>query len=183
MMSENLKCDIFDGAAGTGVGGRILDTLKRQGYHTSANTVDGMDLMLQGSGRDNNPVWDVPVRDPTQIDQYSSVGSNMLDLVKSINGIGLNDDGIFANTWSASTSKALFEYEKSLEYADLFELPEYDMDYPTSLDKTYMRFRSLARYIKMRDVRKVNREVFYIQHDGFDSHSETVEEVNLLLSE
>ena len=35
MRSESLKCDINDESPGTGVGGRMLDALKRQGYQTS----------------------------------------------------------------------------------------------------------------------------------------------------
>jgi len=166
MMSENFKCDINDEAAGTGIGGRILDVLRRQGYHTSANVVDANENLLKGSSLDNNPVWSVPLRDPTELDRYSSVGSNMFDLVKSLNGVGSDDDGFLGNTWSTMTSKALFEYEKSLEHAELFDSAEFDMShYPArDNDKLHNRFRSLAQYMKMRGVRKVNREVFMIQH-------------------
>lgn len=166
MMSENQKCDINDNAAGTGVGGRILDMLARQGYHTSSNSVDAGTNFLKGYALDNNPVWSVPVRDTTVLDKYSSVGSNMLDLVKNLNSIGLDDDGFLGSTWSTMTSKALFEYEKSLEYQALFESPEFSMDhYPFLTDnKLHNRFRAMAQYMKMRGVRKVNREVFIIQH-------------------
>ena len=166
MMVENLKCDINDEAAGTGIGGRILDMLRRQGYHTSANMVDASDILLKGSSLDNNPVWSVPLRDPTELDKYSSVGPNMLDLVKSLNGVGSEDDGFLGNTWSYMTSKALFEYQKSLEYAELFDSQEFDMSHyrVDPYDKLHNRFRALAQYMKMRDVRKVNREVFMIQH-------------------
>ena len=37
--------------------------------------------------------------------------------------------------------------------------------------------------LKMRSVRKVNREVFMIQQNGFDSHSESPAEVNSMFSE
>ena len=165
MMVENLKCDINNEAAGTGVGGRILDMLRRQGYHTSANAVDSGDTLLKGSSYDNNPMWSVPLRDPTELDRYSSVGPNMLDLVKKLNGAGSDDDGFLGATWSGMTSKALFEYQKSLEYAELFDSKEYDMShYPEIKDNIiHNRFRALAQYVKMRDVRKVNREVFMIQ--------------------
>ena len=68
--------------------------------------VDAGEKMLKGSSVDNNPVWSVPIRDPVEIDKYSSVGNGMLDLVKRINGIGSDDDGFLGGTWATMTSKA-----------------------------------------------------------------------------
>ena len=180
MRAENEKCDINDKAPGTGVGGRILDMLRRQGYHTSgkfvsidssfrvslnysnsifntscflaftANTVDTGGGFLKGSSYDNNPVWAVPLKDPVELDRYSSVGPTMLDLVKDLNGVGSEDDGFLGATWSVKTSKALFEYQKSLEYAELFDSPEFDMGhYPESSSGLHNDFRAMAQYMKV----------------------------------
>ncbi len=49
MSRENEMMDVFQTNAGTGVGGRILDILKRNGYQTSANAVDGRgERMMKG---------------------------------------------------------------------------------------------------------------------------------------
>ncbi len=57
MSRENEAVDPFQNNAGTGVGGRILDILKRNGYHTSANSVDGARLMVKGDTYYGNVSW------------------------------------------------------------------------------------------------------------------------------
>ena len=111
----------------------------------------GGNQLLYGSSLDNNPVWQVPLKDPAELDKYSSVGPSMLDLVKDLNGVGALDDGFLGATWSVTTSKSLFEYQKSLEYAELFDSPEFDMGhYPASSSNgLHNNFRAMAQYMKV----------------------------------
>ena len=180
MQLENHKVNPGDRInAGSGVGGRLLDILRRKGFHTSGNTIDSGSSMVKGTSFDNNPVWNVQLKDPEVIDKYSTVGSGMLGLVKSLNGIGTDDDSLFSETWSSKSSQALFEYEQGLEFAELMKLPEYSMrHYRETESNVNNKFRATAQYMKMRSVRKVNRDVFFVRHDGFDSHSEKKGEVN-----
>ena len=137
--------------------------------------------MLKGSATDNNPVWGVPLNEPQTLDKYSSTdGNNMLNIVKTLNGISRADDGQLDQTWSVLTSKFLFEYKKSLEYAALSESPEFDMRHWSSSNMGTLekQFRAMTQYNKMRTVRKVNREFFVIRHNGFDMHSESQEDMN-----
>eukprot|EP00957_Ditylum_brightwellii_P104792 7987643-Ditylum_brightwellii.AAC.2 len=181
MSAECYKVDTQKKIAGTGVGGRLLDMLRRQGFHTSANSL-GPDGMVKGTALDNNPVWTIPVKDPQVFDRYSSVGPSMINLIKSLNGVGTEDDSLLGETWSSKSSQALFEYEKSMEFAELFDTPDFNMDHYKVEKGVNERFRATAQYMKMRTLRKVNREVFIIPHEGFDSHSEQKADVNTLFS-
>ena len=44
MSREQMALDPHDMNSGTGVGGRMLDMLKKNGYQTSGNTIDGTSL-------------------------------------------------------------------------------------------------------------------------------------------
>ena len=106
VQAENKKCDINDKGPRTDVGGRILDVLRRQEYHNSgkfvsidpsfrlslnysdaifntscfldftSNTVDTGRGFLKGSSYHNNQVWAVRLKDPVELDRYSSFGPN-----------------------------------------------------------------------------------------------------------
>ena len=64
----------------------------------TANMVDTGGGFLEGSSYDNNPVWAVPLNDPVYLDRYYSVVPTMLDLVKELNGVGFDDDGLLGAT-------------------------------------------------------------------------------------
>jgi len=103
-----MALDPHDMNSGTGVGGRMLDMLKKNGYQTSGNTIDGTSLFNIGDSYYGNPTSTVATGDLELIDEHSTLESNnMLNLVKQLNGIGESGNSMFGETWSDRLSKSL----------------------------------------------------------------------------
>uniref|UniRef100_A0A6V2KAH0 DUF1501 domain-containing protein n=1 Tax=Ditylum brightwellii TaxID=49249 RepID=A0A6V2KAH0_9STRA len=175
MQRETYEVDTRGIMHGSGVGGRILDVLNRHGHQTSANAVEGRDTLVKGSPNDNNPVWTVSERSPGIIDQISSLPDGaMLDLVKQLNGEGEPENSLYGETWSAKLSQSLFQYEESHRMQTELEGLNFTLtSFPESPEGTLdQRFKSLAEYMSTRHLRKVDREVFVLSHEGYDMHRE-----------
>lgn len=153
----------------------MLDVLKSQGYHTSANMIDGTFKFVKGHSKYSNPTWRVSTFPVKEMDPYSSVGSsdNMMDIIRELNGESDTDNSLFAETLSSQMSQAVFEYEYGLLLQEAIESGQIDMTgYPTEGPDINKRFRSLAQFMKMRQNRKVDRDVFIVTQEGYDHHSE-----------
>ena len=83
MVHEFYRGDPFDVNANTGVLGRMLDKLKLNGYHTSANARGAGGGLLVGDQQYQNPVYGVSTsapqpmnQNPTLVDIYEVVKEN-----------------------------------------------------------------------------------------------------------
>ena len=178
MRNANSRIDGNNDSPGTGLGGRLLDILRRQGFHTSANEVDGKSIFNQGSSYDNNPSWDIALDPIYEMDQRSTIGPEMFDIVKALNGNGKTGNSLYGETFSARTAQTIFEYEFNLEMKELMDSGELDMDHYPYGSELNNKFRATAQYMKSRHERKVNREVYVVRESGFDHHSEGVKVTN-----
>ena len=95
---------------GTGVMGRMLDTLNNQGLQTSANNVNSGMTMLSGDPTYSNPVFTVSTKDPAVLNQKPTI-DNLMEDVKVLNGVGLQDNSLLSEQWSSRVASALFEHE------------------------------------------------------------------------
>ena len=159
MTREQLALDPHDCNPGTRVGGRMLDMLRKNGYQTSGNTVDGNSHLMAGDSYYGNPAATVSSGGAKQIDEISSLNRNeMLNLVKEINGEGLPGNSMFGETWSERLSKALFEYDTSIEIDKAMKNGEFNLDgYKTARDGVQQQLKSVAMYMKLRHMRNVDR--------------------------
>lgn len=161
--------------AGTGVFGRMLDKLKLKGYHTSANSVVGGEGALTGDQYYSNPVNLLSLT--TEIAELNKIPSidNLVDLVKELNGVGEKDNNYLAETFSDRVAMAFAEHEANAEIASnpLFNLPIVgDSGYGGSTkDDLNMNFWAVARHMKSRAYRKVNRDVYFVTQRGYDLHA------------
>ena len=74
----------------------------------------------------------------------------ILGLVKDLNVVGYDNYGVLGATWSVTSSKALFDYQKLPEYAELSDIPEFDMGHcPASSSGLRNNFRAMAQYMKV----------------------------------
>lgn len=170
MQHEFYRCDPYDENPGTGVFGRMLDKLNVRGYHTSANSISGGgELMLTGDQAYNNPVFGIGLNPPSPLDKTPTV-ENLYNTVKEINGIGEAGNSFLSDTWSSRLSTALFEHDQLRELAGMteFSIDDYVVDTGEPLT---MQLRKVAEFIKSRNHRKVNRDVFVVPHQGYDLHS------------
>ena len=174
MSREQMALDPHDMNSGTGVGGRMLDMLKKNGYQTSGNTIDGTSLLNIGDSYYGNPTSTVATGDLELIDEHSTLESNnMLNLVKQLNGIGESGNSMFGETWSDRLSKSLSEYETAIEIDKAIKSGEFNMDgYRNRNGVPGMQLRAAAQYMKSRNLRKVDREVYVVHQDGYDMHGD-----------
>ena len=173
MTREQMALDPHDKNAGTGVGGRMLDMLKKNGYQTSGNTVDGSVLLNVGDTYYSNPVTTVATGDVAVIDEISTVGTKkMLNWMKQLNGQSSDRNyTMLGETWSDRLSRSLFEYETALDIDAAIKSGEFEMNGYKVLDEQIeMEFRAAAQFIKSRSLRKVDREVYFVRQPGFDMH-------------
>jgi uncharacterized protein (DUF1800 family)/uncharacterized protein (DUF1501 family) len=172
MMKEQFALDPHDVNSGTGVGGRMLDILKRNGHQTSGNTVDGSVLLNIGDSYYSNPVTTIATGDVKILDEFSSLGPNeMLNLVKQLNGGGKKGNSMLGETWSERLSASLFEYQTSLDIDEAIKSGVFSMSgYGKADKKPASELRAAAQYMKSRSLRKVDREVFLVRQEGYDMH-------------
>lgn len=161
-----MALDPLNKNTGTGVGGRILDILKRNGYQTSGNTVDGHALLNTGDTYYGNKESNINTGKVSLLDEISTLGPDMLDIVKQLNGIGKSGNNMLGETWSELLSRSLFEYETDLEIKAAIENGDFNMDGYPDYGSISGQFRATAQYMKARHLRKVDREVFFVHQSG-----------------
>lgn len=117
MHQHAMKVDYKSIKAGSGVGGRMLDMLRANGYQTSPSTVNGLSLMNIGDTYYSNPSWTISNGGGDKfVDMYSSLpGLEMLHKISGMNGHSLEGNSVYGETWSSSVAQALFEYQQQLE--------------------------------------------------------------------
>lgn len=171
MTREQLALDPHDVNPGTGVGGRLLDVLKRNGYQTSGNTVDGSSLLNVGDSYYSNPTSTISAGGISLIDTVSSLPPNeMMNLVKQLNGDGDDSNSLLGDTWSQRLSQSLHEYETALEIDEAIQSGVFNMNGYPNKDALDKQFLSVAQYMKSRHMRKVDREVYVVGQGSYDMH-------------
>jgi uncharacterized protein (DUF1501 family) len=171
MQNENYKVDPLKEKSGSGVAGRILDMLRKQGYQTSANGVDTKSIFVKGDSYYNNPTWTVSSGTPSQVDKYSSLGpGQMLNLIRKMNGVGESDNSVYGETWSVTLAQSLFELDEQMKLYEAMKSGEFNMDGYPGTSGLNSDFKSVAQYIKSRHLRNVDREAFFIKHGSYDMH-------------
>jgi len=171
MQKEAQSVDPSKKKAGTGVGGRLMDILKRNGYQTATNTVNGNALLNKGDSFYNNPSWTVSTRKFAALDDRSSVGSEMLEIIKELNGVANSDTSKFGETWSSRLAQSLFEYDMAKEVDRAVQSGAFDMsNYGDATTSIAIELKAVAQHMKSRHMRKVDREVYFVDQHGFDDH-------------
>lgn len=172
MTKHALMVDIKSLKAGSGVGGRMLDMLKKHGYQTSPATVDGLSLINIGDQQYGNPYWTISPGGGKIVDIYSSLpGTEMLNKIAAINGNSLQGNSIFGETWSATVAQALHEYETQKELDSAMESGDFNMNSYRNCGGVCGQLRAVAGYIKGRSLRKVDREFFFVKdNESYDMH-------------
>jgi hypothetical protein len=152
----------------------MLDKLRLKGYHTSASSVTGGETALTGDQYYNNPVNSVSVKDPSQLNKIPSI-ENLVDLVKELNGDGETDNNYLSETFSGRVASAFSEHESNTEISSnpLFHLPFDGADGygGKATADLNVGFWAVARHMKSRVYRKVNRDIYFVSQRGYDLHA------------
>lgn len=124
--------------------------------------------MLTGDQQYNNPVTGVSTKAPSALNQNPTI-ENIYDHVKVLNGVGKVDGSVMSEIWSSSVAVALAEQEQMELIASMpeFDINNYGEDEAGGLTG---RFRAVLEFMKSRNFRKVNREVYVVKQEGYDHH-------------
>jgi hypothetical protein len=144
----------------------MLDMLKKNGFHTSANKAGAGGKMLTGDQQYNNPVWSVGGT-PRQLDHNPTI-DGLFEILKTLNGVGDVSNGVMSETWSSSFAASVFENE---QLQSMSELPGTNNENYSGGKGLSSQFKAVAEFMKSSVYRKVNREVYIVKQRGsYDGH-------------
>jgi uncharacterized protein (DUF1501 family) len=157
--------DIFDTQAGRGVLGRMVDILTKNGMKTSSMSVSGIASALVSK---LNPLF---VLDPYNYEKVNPIpwAEDILGQIKVLNNANKLGSSLFGDAWSSLLVQALGE-NKLL----------YDAITSTSLAAEFpdtwlaQELEVVAKMIKTKNIRGSDRDIFYVDIGGFDTHSDMI---------
>lgn len=169
---EVQRLDILEELSGTGVGGRLLDVLKSKGFSTNALSTSGIEPALSSAF---SPLLVVPSVDgfekidPMSFDRISdtTIHNQYTSRIRDLNSATNIGSSLFSETYSSLLQKSLDD--NNLLY-DALKSVTLNTTFPD--ESTAEGFDTISRLIKTRNVRGVDRDVFYVDQGGFDMHSE-----------
>ena len=161
--NEVANVDIFDEQAGRGLMGRMADILKDQGYSPGTTSVEGTSSTLFS---DSSPLL---VFSPESFEEFNPIpwAQDLKTKAKRLNKTTKLGSGLLGETWANTLFQALDDNELLFEALSSVELS-------TSFPDTKLgdQFESIATLIKTRDARGTDRDIFYADLRGFDSHAD-----------
>jgi len=186
MQKEAQTIDPLKRNPGTGVGGRLMDMLKKNGYKTAANTVRGRSTLNKGDPKYGNPSWSISSAPFADFDPKSTIGEEVISIVKELNGVTDSDTSIYGETWSQGVHQMLFEHEEEKRIATALATANLDMtNYGATNSRVAGYLKAVAKTMKSRHLRKVNRDIYYLHQRSprnFDDHFRDNLAANLQLS-
>jgi len=176
MQAEIKRLDPYNSARQTGFLGRLSDALKSSGYKTRAVAIDASTEALVGKV-DVAEIFTVDQDGATPFNEEESV-SGMTDLIKELNGDAVETSNLYGETWSSNLIEAIY---KTDVVNDVLSTNDVTVNFPNTGIGNDLAL--VARLIKARTDMKVERDFFYIEMGGFDTHSDVEERLDLLFSE
>lgn len=171
MQQEAKRVDPFKDAKGTGIMGRITDALTNKGISTGSLAIDGTSIALVGYPGVSSPVsiigqGGVNEFDPRPKNGDSLSQDSLIKGIENLNNATELDSGMFAETWSSLLLDSLRQNQKLYDTLQAVELS-------TTFPKNSLgrKLETVAKLIQTHKVRGTNRDVFYLQIGGFDTHS------------
>jgi len=165
MRAETRKMDIANDFRGTGYGGRVANSLSKQGIPTDSFSIDDQEIFNIGQpgGRSS---YTVSRRGLAAFNENPSI-SNMTNIIKDLNGGTTSDSGYFAETHAMKLVDSLTKHNRLK--AALDSKAASAVKYPNS--KTGERFQIVSQLMQTASIRGVKRDIFHIE-DGntYDTH-------------
>ncbi len=172
MQQELKRVDPFDTTAGTGVMGRIRDALTKKGINSGSLAIDGNSIALTGYPGVSTPTSIIGNGGISQFDKRQTYRETSLPQddfhakVLGMNSATESDSGFFAETWSSVLTRSLSENSKLLT---ALESVTTSVEFPNSA--LGRKLEMVAKLMQTSETRNVNRDLFYLEIGGFDSHA------------
>lgn len=164
MQEEIRNLDPFGAVPETSPLGRFSDALIND-YSVRAVTVDTTTDGLIGRVDVSPPVYSISRRGVTAFNIDPAVG-NMTTHIQKLNGETNSGSGYFGEAWSQKFNEAIDQTDLLQE---VLSLETVDTAFPSTTIGD--RLKTVAQLIKTRSRMEVERDVFYVEMDGFDTHA------------
>ena len=164
MQDEVAKLDPWKEAGGTGALGRMTDVLQRKGYRTSRTAIDSPSSNLASRGATTPPIVTMSSRGVSRFNVDPTTSSMRNVVVDQLNS---GVCGIYGDLWSTLLQRSINQTDEL--FTVLKNTPTKTIFPSTTLGN---RFKVAAQLIAAHPTRGVDRDVFFIPFDGFDTHDE-----------
>jgi len=168
MAQQTKREDIADKFVGTGVGGRIADVLTQAGIPTNLFSIDGQQVVLSGEAGQGGPSQYIISSNGLPAFNSDPSIEDMDIVIKTLNSNDVdNDSGFHASTWSSKLSDSLAKQKALKQEIDATVVTT---TFPLS-GSTAEEFEMVTRIMQTREARGSKRDIFFVQDNGYDTHS------------
>ena len=181
MQKETKVDDPYQKVAGTGVLGRMIGALNLKGYEvTGISLANQADVVVGENGVSPAAI----TLNPRGADEFNPNPSfeNMTNIIGELNKKGKSTNSLYGETWSSVFINAITENERIKK---ALESPESDLmtDWG-STNGIERQLQMAARLIRASSssFRNVERDVFYVELGGWDTHSDVLERLESRMS-
>jgi uncharacterized protein (DUF1501 family) len=188
MSEEVQRLDPYDQAPSNGVMGRLTDALSQltgttsgKKYQIGSYSISGITTALAGTkGKSPNQII-VGKYGPTRFDPYPWSARTKwasFDLRKhiyNVNKIPQQDSNVFGSTWSKT-------FLDIIEENDSLATMLGSASVVTTFDETELsqQLMQVAKLIKIRNTRGVDRDFFFVSMSGWDHHQDMIGNTNIM---
>lgn len=165
MTLEAKREDLFQEFSGTGVGGRMADSLTQAGIRTNMFSIDGQQTLLTGEAGQGPSQFILSGSGISAFNPSESI-PGMNDVIKQLNNQTSAASGFMAETWSSKLSDSL---NKQKLLKDEIDATTVTATFPSG--STADEFELITRIMQTRDARGAKRDIFFLSDGGYDTHS------------
>ncbi len=171
--------DIYESQAGRGVGGRMADILKRNNFVVDTISADGVADCLVSGLTSQIIVESGDIEPFNPMSEYENNPDEMRNYVRNVNKVANLGSNLFSETWASQLHQGLHDNQM------LFDaLQDIVLDTPFSEDIHLQRqFETIAKMIKSKDVRGADRDIYFANMGGYDTHSNLNSEFDVLMTD
>ena len=184
MRTEAQVVDAFREGAGPGVLGRMLDILEVHGHAVGATAINARVSIIDGSPKTGRLADVMSTEGVLRIRDKSFLRGDSQQLrtfLQSLHAETSDNSGVFGNSWSQAfvdiwnKTDALAEKINGLKLVTPYETPP-----ELNAGGISSQLKMVAKLIRLRNERGkgINRDVFYCEMGGFDSHFQVAEVLN-----
>ena len=166
---DTMQVDAFQKVAGTGVLGRIADSLTKFGFNTGSFSVTGRQTALINEAGKSPSIYSVGKSGVTPFNQKPTT-DNMTSSIADVNNVKTSKSGFFANTWSELFDEAMIQTDTIL--GSLAGV-EPSVSFPSTTIGAQLKI--VAQITQARESLNMDRQIFMSEMGGFDSHLNTDE--------
>jgi len=160
--------DIHHEQTGRGIGGRMVDALLRNGYKASLTSTAGSAEALASKNASSFVVD--PLLNPTLNPNKSS--QSVERLMRNLNQASKLGSNLYGEHYA---NKVLQASDESNLLKDVLDIPDSGLFPDSDLG---LQFNTISKMMKKKDLRGVDRDVFFAKIGHFDTHSDINSKLN-----